>query len=149
MSSRDEHHHNRDDASEILPDEHQGFVRSGDVHDAGSQAAAPHGSGRPFDRSGEKHYESDLRQFERDHPDAERQPSAGRTLDDPATVRDAIGSELAHDPALRGVRVAVGNEGVVTLSGTVADAAAKQRAQEIAAAASGVDEVENHIVVRG
>lgn len=134
-------------AAPRLPDEPQGFVRGGDVDDTRSQAAAPRHPAQPLDRGGEKQYAHSLRRFERQHADAAPPGRAPRSLDDANAVRDAIDGELARDPELRRVVVAT-RQRRVTLSGEVADAAARERAQELAAAASGVEEVVNHIIVR-
>lgn len=41
-----------------------GYARSRDIEDRRSQAAAPRGQGRSYDRSGERRYEDELRRFE-------------------------------------------------------------------------------------
>lgn len=147
MATRHEPDHRAKPAAESLPEEHQGFVRSADVHDASSQAAAPQRSAHALDRTGEKRYEHALRDFERTHAGSEPVGDRPRTLEDQSAVRDAILRELADDPELRGVVVAE-RDGRVSLSGEVPDAAARGRAQDLAAAASGVEEVVNHIMVR-
>jgi hypothetical protein len=79
MTTRDKRPPRRDDASGgTLPQGHQGFVRGGDVQDKHSQAAAPKHPARPLDRSGEKHYEADLKRFEEEHDGDATAPAGGR-----------------------------------------------------------------------
>lgn len=82
-------------------------------------------------------------------PDAIEAPAAGSIELDPAANADArIAGRLedifANVPSLANVEVAA-NEGVVTLTGTVPDQAAQERAEAIAAGVEGVATVENAI----
>lgn len=129
-----------DESRASLPSRHQGFVRSRDVHDTKSQAKAPSGPGHEFDRSGEKHYEEELREFENEH-DAD-------VGDDDRHLRTAIRQRLAEAAGIDASAIEISvSDGVATLTGH-ADAAARQRAEEIAASIGGVASVRNQIDAR-
>jgi hyperosmotically inducible protein len=65
------------------------------------------------------------------------------------TITTAVKRELAEDRSRAFTRVDVDtNAGVVTLSGTVADAAARRRASQVANTVKGVRQVVNHLRLR-
>jgi osmotically-inducible protein OsmY len=65
-----------------------------------------------------------------------------------AWIRSKVGARLMSDPDVRRFRVDVDvDDGVVTLSGTVASAEAKQAAEEVAERTSGVRRVVNEIEI--
>jgi hyperosmotically inducible protein len=75
--------------------------------------------------------------------------TAGRNVDD-ATITTAVKSKLATDQAastLTKIDVDT-NNGTVSLNGNVEDAAAKQRAAELAQQVEGVNEVINNLQVQ-
>lgn len=64
-------------------------------------------------------------------------------------ITDAVEDELAHDPAIAAVNIDVQTrKGMVTLSGTLSNLLAKERASRIAETVKGVRGVANRIVVR-
>jgi osmotically-inducible protein OsmY len=139
-----------DESREALPDEHQGFVRGRDVNDTKSQAAAPQRAAHELDRSGEKHYEADLKRFEREHDAALAKGRAGPVDDHlDEILRETLCRRLADDAGLDGVSIDVEiHGGVATLSGEVDSAATRRRVEEIASAITGIDEVLNQLDVR-
>lgn len=65
-----------------------------------------------------------------------------------ATITASINAELARDPGLSALRIDVDtSQGNVALKGTAPDAAAKDRATQLAAAVKGVNGVDNQLVV--
>lgn len=137
-SQEDRRRRVEDESRAALPSGHQGFVRGGDVHDTKSQAAAPSGPGRAFDRSGEKHYEADLQEFERELGE----DGAG---DDDERLRVAICRRLAEAAGIDADAITVAvHDGIAVLTGRAA-APARHRAEEIAAAVGGIDGVRNQI----
>jgi len=65
-----------------------------------------------------------------------------------ATITASVNAELARDPGLSAVRIDVDTaNGNVALKGTAPDAAAKDRATQLAAAVKGVNGVDNQLVV--
>jgi osmotically-inducible protein OsmY len=64
-------------------------------------------------------------------------------------ITDAVEDELAHDPAIAAVNIDVQTRaGMVTLTGTLSNLLAKERASRIAETVKGVRGVANQIVVR-
>jgi hyperosmotically inducible protein len=71
----------------------------------------------------------------------------GQKVND-ATITAAVKSDIAKDPDLSALRIDVDtNQGKVSLSGTAPNAAAKERAQQIALKEKGVTGVENRLQV--
>ena len=77
-------------------------------------------------------------------PTAEPAIAAERAVDEDRRISERIGGIFAEVPSLAGITATV-EEGVVTLSGTVADATARARAEAIAARIQGVVTIENGI----
>lgn len=78
---------------------------------------------------------------------SQKAEQAGRKVND-ATITAAVKADIAKDPDLSALRIAVDtNDGKVSLSGTAPSESAKQRAQQIAQAEKGVTAVENNLVV--
>jgi osmotically-inducible protein OsmY len=70
------------------------------------------------------------------------------TVVDDSAITASVKADLLKDPKLSSQKVDVRTqEGQVTLTGSVSDAAAKQRASEVAAAVSGVQKVNNELQV--
>jgi osmotically-inducible protein OsmY len=70
------------------------------------------------------------------------------TVVDDFAITASVKADLLKDPKLSSQKVEVTTrEGKVTLTGSVTDAAARQRAGEVAAAVSGVQKVNNEIQV--
>lgn len=66
-----------------------------------------------------------------------------------ALITAEVNAELAKDPALSALRIDVDTrDGHVSLSGTAPDAAAKDRATQLASAVTGVTSVDNRLEVR-
>jgi hyperosmotically inducible periplasmic protein len=80
---------------------------------------------------------------------AERQiEKSGAVLDD-ATITAKIKTALIAEPGLKGLAIDVDTSGnVVSLTGTVGTAAARERAEEIARKTDGVKEVRNNLAVK-
>jgi len=73
---------------------------------------------------------------------------AGAAIDD-ATVTARVNAELAKDPGLSALRIDVDTEsGRVVLKGSAPDAAARERATQIAARVDGVKGVDNRLEVK-
>lgn len=67
-----------------------------------------------------------------------------------ALITTSVNAELAKDPALSSLRIDVDTEGGrVALRGTAPDAAAKERATQIASGVKGVVSVDNQLTVAG
>ena len=85
------------------------------------------------------------------HDAGEAAQSVGATaeaLAEDGTVTAAVKAKLLAEPAVSGMRIDVDTrESVVTLSGQVANAAAKQRAVELARGTEGVTRVEDKLIV--
>ena len=65
-----------------------------------------------------------------------------------STVTAAVKAKLLADPTVSGMRIDVDTrDGVVTLTGTVANAAAKARANELARSTTGAVRVEDKLTV--
>lgn len=70
------------------------------------------------------------------------------TVVDDSAITASVKADLLKDPKLSSQKVEVRTqEGKVTLTGSVSDPAAKQRAGEVAAAVSGVQKVNNELQV--
>ncbi|MBK1688646.1 BON domain-containing protein [Rubrivivax gelatinosus] len=73
---------------------------------------------------------------------------AGAAIDD-ATVTARVNAELAKDPDLSALRIDVDTDaGKVVLKGSAPDAAARERATQIAARVDGVKGVDNRLEVK-
>jgi hyperosmotically inducible periplasmic protein len=69
---------------------------------------------------------------------------------DDAGITASVNAELAKDPGLSALAINVDTaNGRVVLRGTAPDAAAKERATQLAAAVKGVSAVDNQLEVRG
>lgn len=66
-----------------------------------------------------------------------------------ATITASVNAELAKDSSLSALRINVDtNHGNVSLRGSAPDAAARDRATQLASAVQGVTNVDNQLVVR-
>lgn len=66
-----------------------------------------------------------------------------------ATITASVNAELAKDSTLSALRINVDtNHGNVSLRGSAPDAAARDRATQLASAVQGVSNVDNQLVVR-
>ena len=66
-----------------------------------------------------------------------------------ATITASVNAELAKDAALSALRINVDTDhGKVSLRGTAPDAAARDRATQLASAVQGVTNVDNQLIVR-
>jgi len=73
---------------------------------------------------------------------------AGAALDD-AGITAKVNAELAKDPALSALKINVDtSNGRVVLRGTAPDAAARDRATQLASSVQGVNAVDNQLEVR-
>ncbi|MDX2169443.1 MAG: BON domain-containing protein [Deltaproteobacteria bacterium] len=156
------------ESRDAVPDPHQGFARWQDVEDYASQAVAPPAHPTHWDRDGERRYEAGLRgflaaqsrhsaaawalddgriQFGRArHGFGGRGPRGYRRSDE--RVREDVCERLteADDLDATTVDVAV-RDGVVVLSGAVADRFSRRRAEDLAAGVAGVADVMNQLTV--
>jgi hypothetical protein len=73
---------------------------------------------------------------------------AAAAIDD-ATITTKVKTAVLAEPGLKTLQIEVDTKGgVVTLAGTVDNAALKERAQQVAQAVTGVKSVENNLTVK-